>query len=401
MPPRAPANLMFGLGPDGFFLGSRDSGFQLRLRGIVQADGRAFFGTTLNQPLPDQFLIRRARIIMEGTVADVIDFRILPEFGQGNFQLLDAFIDLHPWKWLALRGGKYKTPLGLERLQQEQFLTFIERGLTQNLVPDRDIGVALHGSIADGALLYEAGVFDGTVDGGNVDGDINDGKDYVFRLFSHPLRVLKSDWARNLGVGIGASYGHERGNLTNTYLPQYKTTGQNTFFQFVNDPLKTVALAWGVHYRLAPQLYYYVGPFGLLVEYVYSSTTVTANNIQAPLGNQAWQIETSFVLTGEHASYQGVDPRRPFSITERHFGAFEIAARYGELRVDPNTFSNFADPNKSAQQALEWLVEGNWYLTRYVKFALLFERTTFKGGAAMGGDRAPENGLLGRLGLAF
>ncbi|HEX6835912.1 MAG TPA: hypothetical protein VF334_05030, partial [Polyangia bacterium] len=66
---------ILGLGPNGFALGSRDSGFQLRLRGVVQADGRAFFGTAVNQPLPDQFLIRRARPILEGTIGDFVDFR--------------------------------------------------------------------------------------------------------------------------------------------------------------------------------------------------------------------------------------------------------------------------------------------------------------------------------------
>src|SRR5438067_10394949 len=58
---------ILGLGPDGFVFGTRDSGFQLRIRGVVQADGRAYFGTGVNQPLPDQFLVRRARPILEGT----------------------------------------------------------------------------------------------------------------------------------------------------------------------------------------------------------------------------------------------------------------------------------------------------------------------------------------------
>jgi phosphate-selective porin OprO/OprP len=267
-------------------------------------------------------------------------------------------------------------------------------------VPDRDIGVALLGNIADGSLFYEFGVFDGTVDGGNVNGDINDGKDWVFRAFSHPFRWTHSAWLRNLGVGFAATYGHERGTPTNTYLPQYKTTGQNVFFTFATS-LTNVAVAYGVHYRLTPQLYYYVGPFGLLTEYVYSSTTILSNGVQAPLASQAWQVEASFVLTGENASYQGVDPRRPINLRKRHFGAVEVSGRYGQLRVDPNVFPVFADPSKSAGQALEWVVQATWYFTRLVKFALLFERTTFQGGAPMGGDRVPENGLIGRLGLAF
>ncbi|MCU1277024.1 MAG: oprP [bacterium] len=396
---------ILGLGPDGFALGTRESGFQLRLRGVIQADGRAFFGTGLNQPLPDQFLIRRARIILEGTIGDFVDFRILPEFGQGNFQLLDAYVDLRPWKWLALRGGKYKTPFGLERLQQEQFLLFVERGLPQNLVPDRDIGATLHGNVGDGLLLYEAGVFNGTVDGGNVDGDNNDGKDWVFRVFGHPFRRLRTDAIRNFGIGFAATYGKQRGTIAASGLPQLKTTGQNTFFTFLADPtgVKPTIVALGDRYRLSPQLYYYAGPVGLLAEYVYSATTVTAYNsgTQTLLANQAWQVQASVVVTGEHASYEGVQPRRPFNLRQRHFGALELAARYGELRVDNATFPAFADPTKSARAALEWAVQGNWHFTRLVKFALLFARTTFKGGAPMGGERVPENALMGRLQVAF
>ncbi|HEX9103427.1 MAG TPA: porin [Polyangia bacterium] len=394
---------ILGLGPDGFALGSRDSGFQLRLRGVVQADGRAFFATAANQPLADQFLVRRARPILEGTIGDFVDFRILPEFGQGNFQLLDAFVDLRPWKWLALRGGKYKTPFGLERLQQEQYLLFVERGLPQNLVPDRDIGAALHGVVGDGLLAYEAGLFNGTVDGGNVDGDNNDGKDWVFRVFAHPLRRVRG--FHDLGVGFAATYGKQRGTIAATGLPQLKTTGQNTFFTFLFDPtgVKPSIVALGDRYRFSPQLYYYVGPVGVLAEYVYSATTVTAygSGTQTLLANQAWQVQASVVVTGEHASYEGVQPRRPFSLRRRHFGALELAARYGELRVDGATFPAFADPAKSARAALEWAVEANWHFTRLVKFALLFARTTFAGGAPTGGDRAPENALIGRLQIAF
>ena len=396
---------ILGLGPDGFIFGTRDSGFQLRIRGVVQADGRAYFATANNQPLPDQFLIRRARPILEGTIGDFVDFRILPEFGQGNFQLLDAYIDLRPWKWLALRGGKYKTPFGLERLQQEQFLLFVERGLPQNLVPDRDIGASLHGDVGGGMLLYEAGVFNGTVDGGNVDGDTNDGKDWVFRLFSRPFARLRSDAIRNLGIGFAATYGKQRGTIAATGLPQLKTTGQNTFFSYLLDPsgVKPSIVALGDRYRFSPQLDYYVGPVGLLAEYVYSATTVTPylSGVETRLANQAWQVQASVVVTGEHASYEGVQPRRPFNIRQRQFGALELAARYGELRVDAATFPAFADPNKSARAALEWAGEANWHFTRLVKFAMLFARTTFKGGAAGGGDRAPENALIGRLQIAF
>ena len=119
--------------------------FQVRLRGLIQADARAYFDTATTA-LPDQFLMRRVRPIIEGTVADIVDYKIVPDFGQGSALLYDAYIDLRPFRWVALRVGKFKTPFGLERLQNDANMAFMERGLPLMLVPDRDIGASLHGN---------------------------------------------------------------------------------------------------------------------------------------------------------------------------------------------------------------------------------------------------------------
>jgi len=406
-PPPPPPTPFWGIGPDGLFIGPKET-LQVRIRALLQADGRAYFDTNA-QPIPDQFVIRRARPILEGTIANFVDFRLQPDFGQGTAVIQDAFIDVRLWPFLALRGGKFKSPFGLERLQHDAVMAFMERGLPSDLVPDRDVGASLHGDIASGSLLYELAVFDGTTDGANTDGDSNDGKDVVARLFSHPLRVLKKDIVKNLGLGFGATYGKQHGTAANPNLPIYKTTGQITFFSYLFDPtaIKPTVIAIGNRYRLTPQLYWYAGPIGLLAEYVYSATTVTTNlgttQPRTTLAHQAWQIEAQAVLTGEHAGYNGVKPKRPFSLKKRHFGALEVAARYGELRIDPTTFAPiaYADPTKSASQALEWGVGINWYVTDMVKLVVNYERTTFKGGASGGGDRRPENLFAGRLQVYF
>jgi phosphate-selective porin OprO/OprP len=400
---RAPP--LFGFSNEGFFIGKPDI-FQVRLRGLVQADARAYFDTAA-APLPDQFVIRRARPIFEGTIGDFVDFRLVPDFGQGQALIQDAYVDLRPWRFLSLRAGKFKTPLGLERLQYDALLAFMERGLPSDLVPDRDVGAVLLGDIAGGIFQYQLGVFDGAPDNASVDSDTNDGKDFAARVFFHPLRGLRRDFVRNLGVGFGATYGKQHGTVVVPGLPVYKTTGQNTFFSYYFDPTgaKTTVIAISDRYRFSPQLYWYAGPLGLLAEYVYSATTVTTDPTftqpRKTLEHQAWQVETQVVLTGERASYNGVRPKRPFNLRRRQFGAVELAARYGELRVDPETFPTYADPTRSAQQALEWGVGVNWYLLDPVKIVVDFERTTFKGGAGVRGDRRPENALLARVQVGF
>jgi phosphate-selective porin OprO/OprP len=59
------------------------------------------------------------------------------------------------------------------------------------------------------------------------------------------------------------------------------------------------------------------------------------------------------------------------------------------------------DPTKSAREVFAWAVGLNWSMTRNVKQVVDFERATFTGGAAAGGDRAPENAIFVRTQVSF
>ncbi|MGZ3437880.1 MAG: OprO/OprP family phosphate-selective porin [Polyangia bacterium] len=396
--PSAPPVLL-GFGQNGFFLRTPDDSFQLRIRSVIQADGRAYLDDTLKQQ--DTFLIRRARLYIEGSVADFLDYRLMPDFAGGQVQLFDAWVNLRPWTWLQLRGGKMKSPFGLERLQSEQNLVFVERGLTSDLAPDRDIGASLHGDVAGKTFSWELGVFNGVPDGASSDQDNNYGKDFEARIFAHPFRPLHNKWIDEFGLGVAGTYGKQRGTATATGLSNFKTEGQLTFFSWLNDTKTgTIAIAQGDRWRVSPQLYYYVGPVSLQGEYVYTSTNVTTGVNAATIANQAWQLEVSGVLTGEHPTYDGLKPKRPFSIARRHIGAFELGLRVDELYVNDAAFPNFADPTKSARRATGVAAQFNWDFTANVRVALLYEHTLFKGGNGTG-DRAPENAFLGRLQVAF
>jgi phosphate-selective porin OprO/OprP len=388
------------VGPSGFSWTTRDRLFGLRLRGLVQVDGRAYVGPG-SQALTDTFLLRRVRPIVEATFAGVIDVKIMPDFGMGQVVIYDAYVDLHPWPWLRIRGGKFKPPVGLERLQSASNLLFVERGYPTALVPNRDVGVQLWGEIASGTINYAIGVFNGVPDGALGDLDNNDGKDFAGRLFVHPLRPLRNPWLTYLGVGLAGTWGRQKGTTSAPNLPTYKSEGQNTFFSYIADPMTGTAIAAGDRWRAAPQLYYYGGPFGLLAEYVMSDQTVSKGAITHAVANQAWQVECSFVLTMEDASYDGVIPRRPLSIARRQFGAFELGFRYDELWVNDLAFPDVADPLKSARIARSFSGAFNWYLTQNARFMLNYARTDFVKGGPMGTDRPSENAILGRLQASF
>ncbi|WP_298433472.1 porin [Geobacter sp.] len=381
---------MVGAGEDGFFLRSASGDFQLKLRGYVQTDGR-FFLEDDRKPAIDQFLLRRVRPIVEGTMYRYFDFRIMPDFGGGKVELQDAYLDIRYWSQAKLRAGKFKGPVGLERLQSGTDLLFVERALPTNLVPNRELGFQLHGDLLGGALSYAVGVFNGVADGASSDGDSGDDKEFEGRLFAHPFRNSAITPLQGLGLGVAGSYG-----TTDGTLPGYKSPGQNTFFSY-----KTGSTASGIHYRIAPQGYYYQGPFGIFGEYVVSSQDVRNGAEGKELHNTSWQVAASYVVTGDKASYKGVVPKQKFDPRNGAWGALEIAARYAELSVDRDAFPIFADPASAARKARAWGVGTNWYLNKSVKIVLNYEQTAFDGGAAGGADREDERVVLSRLQVAY
>lgn len=399
---RAPTTPVVTAGADGFALKSPDNKFQIKFRGYTQFDGRFFFDA--DSKTNDTFAFRRVRPFVEGTVGEFVDFRIMPDFAGNALNLFDAYVNVRYWQQAQVQAGKFKPPLGLERLQSATAMMFVERGAPTLLVPSRDLGVQLHGDLRSGLLSYQIGFFNGIRDGASTDNgdvDTDDGKDVVARVFAHPFQ--ETAWAplQGLGIGVAASWGQ-----VDQSLSSFRTIGGTTFFQYGSG-----VRGEGDRFRISPQGYWYWGPFGLLWEYVQATQEITRDQrvgrTVQPRGarphNDAWQVAASWVLTGESASYRGVVPRSSFDPRKGTWGAFEIAGRFGEIEFDDELFdgSLFANPNTSARAAHQWTVGLNWYMSRWLKFVVNYDRTWFDGGKAGGGNKDTESALLTRLQLNF
>ena len=383
---------------DGFSIKSADNKYSIRFRGYLQSDGR-FFPRSEGVPVVDNLLIRRARPIIEAAVGRYFEFRLMPDFGGTTPTIFDAYWDGKFTPEFTVRAGKFKPPVGLERLQSATDIVFAERGLPTNLVPSRDLGLQISGDISEGLLTYQVGVFNGVPDLANGGDDLSDAKDFAARVFVQPFR---SGSFRPLGLGIAASTGFERGSTTSSGLPSYRTPGQQTLFRY-NSSATTPAnnvYADGKRIRISPQGYYYTGPLGLMGEYVISQNEVTRAGETAELEHTAWQGVGSYFLTGEKAGFRSPAPKRPFDLKEGGLGAVELIGRYGELSLDEASFPVYATLTSSVQKARAWGVGVNWHFTRAVKVGIDYERTTFSGGAATG-DRPAENTVIGRFQTSF
>jgi len=397
----------------GFGIRSPDKDFEFRLRGLAHIDYRVYDGdahaqTTGNVPVAtDGFLARRIRPTFEGTLFGKYGFRFTPEFAESGdggaaasgdrrnnrVRVVDAYFDINAADQYKLRIGKHKPFVGLERLQSGSDIKFIERSyVSNNILPNRDIGVSLHGDLLGKKLNYAVGYFNGVADGGDnfTSVDDNTDKDFAWRVFTTPFSDSYGPLA-GLGFGVAGTWATD--SNTNA-LPRYRTPGQNQFFAYAG----TVTAA-GTRNRISPQAYYYKGPLGLIAEYAQvtqdvrraataavgaggAATNAVAAIDPTELKNDAWQIAATWLLTGEDASFRGVKPLQPFKFGEPSgWGAWEVGLRYQENQLD-NAAARFADNNGGtagragyALGARTWGVGLSWYHNENSKFLINYEDT--------------------------
>lgn len=378
-------------GSDGFALSSADGAWKLRLRGLVHLDGRGFF----DDSAPDddsEWLLRRVRPSFEGQFGERIAFRLMPDFGGGDSQLIDAYIDTTLGAGVILRAGKFKAPVGLERLQSANSLRMVERSYVTELLPNRDVGVQLSGGSA--RLQWAAGFFNGVDDGRSGDQDDDGNQEIALRLFSELFGSSKS--ASVFGIGVGASYGSTDGASGPPLLSGYRSPGQNTVFAYrIGDD---GTFADGDRLRLSPQFYWYSGSVGLMGEWARVSQDVRrvtgGLNRSATLDHDAWQVTAEWFVTGDKAGFR--DPEA--------VGAVQLVARISRLSIDDDAFAagatSFADPLTAVRNANTWGAGVNWRPIEGLRASFAYQQSSFEGGAPAG-DRPDEKAFFVRLQQAF
>lgn len=374
------------VGPGGFAIESEDGDYSLRIGADLQTDIRSFTGKG-SSAFMDQILLRRIRPTVSGNVYRYIDYFFRPDFGQGTTIIYDAYAQLNYIPHFAIRAGKFKPGVGLERLQSDDDTSFIERGLPTLLVPSRAIGFQLSGDIVNHRVGYQLGVFNPVPDNSLSDTSPSNSRDYTARLFATPFQP-EHDFLSGLGFGLGA----QGGSMDGVTLPAYKTVGQNTFLTFNSGVISA-----GHRTSLAPQGFYYLGPFGLLVEDTVTEEEFQKSVVRKDIAFRSWQVQVSYILTGEKKSFGSPNPRNPFSLTNHGWGAWELAARTGDFTVDHGLFNyGFANLNSSPDFAREWVGGVNWYLNRIFRISVDYGHTNFVGGAT-DANRSSERVILTRF----
>lgn len=129
----------------GLVIEALNKNFTLRAGGSAQNDSAAFSdnGTqTPNGTIQNGVEWRRARVFAEGVFARHFQYKFQYDFAVSNPpNLKDAYLQFNaPVLPLILRGGRFRTPMGLEGYTSGMDTTFLERGLINTFVPSRNTG---------------------------------------------------------------------------------------------------------------------------------------------------------------------------------------------------------------------------------------------------------------------
>lgn len=372
-------NFKVTAGPGGFGIASADGAYAFRFRGLVQFDNRLFFdsSTSANQ---NKFILRRLRPIFEGKLADIYDFRFVPELNGGNESsssvgLIDAWLGATPYKEFGIRFGKFASPAVLE---PGSGVSFVESTLVNNLLPNRDIGIETYGKVFDGYLDYRAGVFNGARNNSTAfNQEIKGGnKSFAGRLTLNPFVKEKDSQLKGLSFSIGTRYGFSSGG-NNTGLSNYRTSGQQTLLNWGSLEAR------GSDFQINPAIEWYPGkPWSAVAEFALENQEIynPGNNEKFNITNTAWRLTGGYVLTGEARTKRGVKPAKPFDWGGGNWGAFELTARVGGLYIDNALF----DANKgglskanNASGAFAFGAGVTWYLNENLRVLTNIEQTNF------------------------
>lgn len=376
---------------DGFTLSGSDD--VLKIGAWLQNDVRIFGA---GHPGTTQFLIRRARIDLRGSLEKIFGYRLMGEFegdgGTNVASLKEGWVEYNQFPTFRVKIGQFKEPFGLENLYGDLWLDFMERPIAENFIrPEQDLGVMISGKLFANRLEYGIGAFNGS--GTNI-AESNDDKDIAGRLALTPCAPCASRWLKQLTFGASGSYGKQ----TSTLDGSGPTTAAGTrFFSFANPTGGGDVTVNAVRLRAGGDVAWFIGPVSFKSEYAFSQTRdVTFGGTASSLNLHGLSAQFTWLLTGEDKTNQNsVIPKRAFNPREGHWGAVELALR-GEASFSEQGFidTGFATGTDDVLGATAGI---NWTLNRHIRNSINYVFTKFDDVITAAGSKDLEQALLMRF----
>lgn len=328
--------------------------------------------------LDDGFLVRRARIGLQGTINEDWSGIIEYDFAENNTSAQDIILR----RRLAggtLKLGNFKVPMGLEEVSSTNNIPFIERSSANAaLVDARRLGVGY--DRFDGALGFQGMVY-GRALGGDQDGDDPIG------LAARFVYAPKAGEAQ-LHLAASVAYEDVRDYDTRRYRdrPEARVDGNRLVDTgMIGDVDSTI--------KYGLEAAWQSGPFILQAEHF---AVALSRDAGPDPGFSGQYVQGSWIVTGERRGYgngifRGLTPGGP----DR--GAWELSARYSRLDLEDAGFQGGRQDNVT--------LGVNYYANANVRFMVNYILVDISDSGAtvdgiVVGDESP-NILIGRVQYHF
>lgn len=347
---------------------SVDKNFSFKLGGRIQYD--AMF---INQDdsLDNHFTaengseFRRARLYTSGSIYKRLKYKFQVDFAGNKVVLKDAYIRLTKVPVVGnITVGNFKEPRGFEMITSSNFITMMERSLTNQFDNDRNLGISLYNQYADKRFSVFAGYF--FPSGNNAK---YSGSEYnlVFRAAGLPIYKVDEKNYKVLHIDAGVTY-EDHDNREASYSAKPESHLAPKYLKVTMDVTKSL-----VEYNIG-----LVGVYNSLSfegEYTYSNVNPGAGSVlqNDKYSLSAYYATLSWFITGEHKNYNKskvafdrLTPKKNFG-KDGGIGAWELAVRYSVL--------NLNDADLKGGEMDNITVGLNWYLNPVVKVAFNYVRS--------------------------
>jgi phosphate-selective porin OprO/OprP len=293
---------------------------------------------------------RRARLSIGGLVYNNIDFKFEYDFAGGSPAFKDVYMGMSKLPGVQyVRVGHFKEPFGLEELTSDDFTTFQERATMNAFAPDRNTGIAVMPAFFDQRMTVQGGAFRETDNFGNGFGSD--------QQYNATARATGLPWydAEGKLLHLGLSYTHKfRSNEDITFSQRPES------HLFPVNLVNTQKVSTDGVDAVNPEVAFALGPMSVQAEY----TEAFVDQVHASDPRfGSFYVEGSYFLTGESRArfyrrsvgyFDRVIPLHDFSVDGRHWGAWQLAARFSRIDLDSKDV---------AGGTLDDVTAGfNWYL---------------------------------------
>jgi phosphate-selective porin OprO/OprP len=367
---------------NGFRVESPQGNLKIKIGGEARLDGGYI---DANRTLENAFTdlagwkgnFRELKVRLSGSFYENWKFQFDVDFANVR-QVKDLWISYGNIPFLGnAKFGHTKEPFSLEGFMSNADRTFMEVALpVEAFFPGRNIGLLCWNSALDERLTWAAGYFLLTGSFSNV----SNASDYLSDAFGPAVtfRVTGLPHYEDAGkdlLHLGFSYSHQFRNDTreNSQLklrahPESRLTN-DTFVNTGQFFTESADLLGGEAALVR-------GPLSIQGELFQVFTN--AESVGNP-GFWGGYVYGSYCLTGEHRAYdrskgifKGVTPKEAFHLTNKGWGALEVALRFSYLDLDSQSIQGGKEVDVSA--GLNWYLNGRTRLAFNYVYAQVMDR---------------------------